>query len=313
MIIKWIRRFLALPAFGMLNIPVEELKERYGTVEDRYLEYNGLQIRYRDEGRGPALVLLHGVCAFLETWDGWARELKKHFRVIRLDVPGFGLTGPAPDRSYYQRENMIAVMDGLVSKLGLKTFSIIGNSLGGYIGWNYALEHPDKVNKLILVDPVGYSQKLPFLLTFASNPLVRPFAQRGMPRFFLYNAVQQVYGDTTRLTREFKNRYFAYAMRAGNKKSYVDIFLEMKKQNKNPSLSKDIPGITVPTLVMWGKKDRWIPYKYFESWKRDLPQARFIAYEGAGHVPMEEIPEKTVADAVAFLSHQSPGRPAPVR
>lgn len=303
--INWIRRFLNMPVFGMVNIPVDRLKERYTTGDDYYFHYDGMQIRYRDEGKGPVLVLLHGVCAFLETWDGWARVLKNHFRVIRLDLPGFGLTGPAPDESYYGRDKLVRIMDGIIAELGIKSLSLIGNSLGGYIAWNYALDHPEKVKKLILVDPVGYNQKLPFLLAFATNPFIRPFARTTMPRFILYGAVKQVYGDKTKVTREVQNRYFEYAMRDGNKNSYVDIFMEMKKQNGYLSLSSAIPCIKAPTLVMWGTKDEWIPIKHCESWKRDLPSAEFLEYEGAGHVPMEEIPEQTVADALDFLKKNS--------
>ncbi|MBN1498032.1 MAG: alpha/beta hydrolase [Spirochaetes bacterium] len=297
-----VKRFLnAVPALGMLNIPPETLIRRYANDQDKYFFYGGMKIRYRDEGDGPVLVLLHGVCAFLETWDGWVSVLKKHFRLVRLDVPGFGITGPAPDKSYYVREKFVRVMDGLITELGLRHFSIVGNSLGGYFAWNYALDYPEKVNKMILIDTVGYNQKMPFLLTFASNPLVRPIARFAMPRFMLYTAVKQVYGNKSRVMRENQERYFEYAMRTGNKGSYVDIFAEMKRQNKNPDLARDIPNIRVPTLVMWGTKDEWVPYRYFDSWKKDLPSARFIAYEGAGHVPMEEVPEQTAADALAFL------------
>jgi pimeloyl-ACP methyl ester carboxylesterase len=304
------RFFNAIPVLGMVNIPVEEMKKRYGTDNDKYLDFDGIQIRYRDEGKGPALILLHGVCAFLDTWDGWARILKKNFRVIRLDIPGFGITGPAPDKSYYVRDNLIKIMDRIITEIGLKSFYIAGNSLGGYIAWNYALDYPKKVKKLILVDPVGYHQKLPFLLSFASNPFISLYARFMMPRFMMYKAVSQVYGVKSRVTRERQQQYFEFAMREGNKGSYVDIFKEIKKQNNFPDLSKNIPNINVPVLVMWGQKDEWIPYKYFDNWKRDIPSAKFISYVDAGHVSMEEIPEKSAADALDFLNEKPRGKKA---
>jgi pimeloyl-ACP methyl ester carboxylesterase len=291
----------SLSFLGAINIPVEELKWKYLSTVDSFIEYEGMQVRYRDEGKGPVLVLLHGVCASLETWDGWARELKKKFRVIRMDIPGFGITGPAPDTSYYTRDRAVEMLDFFVSKLGIKKFHLAGNSLGGYISWNYALTYPKKVQKLILIDSVGYNQKLPLLLEIASNPATRFWSRMMMPRFMLYMAVHQVYGDKSKVRPEVQRRYFDYAMRAGNKGSYVDVFLEMRKQNRSADLAKDIPNLKVPTMVMWGEKDEWIPFKYFENWKKDLPGATFKSYAGAGHVPMEEIPEITAGDAAKFL------------
>lgn len=288
-------------SMGAISIPVDRLKEKYGTEADRYMAYRGMQVRYRDEGSGPVLVLLHGVCSSLETWDGWKRNLGENYRIIRIDIPGFGMTGPAPDKSQYTREQAVAFLNDFMGLLGVEKFSLAGNSLGGYIAWNYALDYPDRVTRLILIDPVGYNQKLPGLLALASNPVMRPSARSMMPRGLLKKAVYQVYGDKSKVTPAVVERYYDFAMREGNKRSYVDVFAEIRRQNDSPDLSNAIPNISVPTLVMWGTKDEWIPFTYFESWRRDLPSARFIAYEGAGHVPMEELPEKTSADAKRFL------------
>jgi pimeloyl-ACP methyl ester carboxylesterase len=149
---------------------------------------------------------------------------------------------------------------------------------------------------------VGFPQPLPGLLAFASNPLIRPFARFTMPRFLFDNAVEQVFGDKSKVTQELKDRYFDLAMREGNKGSYIDVFTEMRKLCRDENLSQGIKDIRVPTLVMWGTRDEWIPFKYFENWKKELPGAKFIQYEGAGHTPMEEIPDETARDADLFLS-----------
>lgn len=288
-------------SMGAINIPVDQLKEKYGTEADRYVSYRGMQVRYRDEGSGPVVVLLHGVCSSLETWEGWKQNIGGSYRIIRMDIPGFGMTGPAPDKSQYTREQAVEFLNDFMGVMGVEKFSLGGNSLGGYISWNYALKYPEKVTHLILIDPVGYHQKLPGLLALASNPVMRPSVRSMMPCGLLRKAVYQVYGDKSKVTPAVVERYYDFAMREGNKGAYVDVFAEIRHQNDSPELSKEIPNIAVPTLVMWGTKDEWIPFTYFESWKRDLPSARFIAYEGAGHVPMEEIPEKTSADAKRFL------------
>jgi pimeloyl-ACP methyl ester carboxylesterase len=311
-------------SLGAIDIKTDELKKKYGTPADRYLhivltpeqlarKYGpgvnpllkksgvDMTVRYRDEGQGQPVLLLHGVCSSLETWDGWVQKMKGSYRIIRIDIPGFGLTGPAQDKSFYNKDTAVDFLDLFMDQLGVRQFSIVGNSLGGYLAWNYSLRYPGKIKKMILIDSVGYSQKLPGLMSFATNPAIVPTARKMMPRSFLDSAVKQVYGDKTKATEAVKQRYFDFAMREGNKEAYVDVFLEMKRQNDSPGLSKEIPAIKVPLMVMWGTKDEWIPFENFEKFRKDLPKATFVSYEGAGHVPMEEIPEKTAADAINFL------------
>ncbi len=289
-------------SLGMNSMPVEQLKIKYADQESEIIEIDDMKIHYKDEGQGPVLILLHGVCASLHTWDGWAARLKDRYRIIRLDIPGFGLTGPAPDKSQYRKEEAVRLFEKVVDEMKLEKFYLAGNSLGGYISWNYTLKHPDKVQKLILVDSVGFPQPLPGLLAFASNPLIRPFAKYTMPRFLFDDAVEQVYGDKSKVTQELKDRYFDLAMREGNKGSYIDVFTEMRRLCDDENLSQGIKDLSVPTLVMWGTRDEWIPFKYFENWKKELPNAKFVQYEGAGHTPMEEIPDETARDADLFLS-----------
>lgn len=292
-------------SLGMNTIPMEKLKAKYTDSESKFLKIDGMNVHYRDEGKGPVLILLHGVCASLHTWDGWVARLKGKYRIIRLDIPGFGLTGPAPDKSLYQIDVAVKFFEQVVAELKLDTFYLAGNSLGGYISWKYTLKNPDKVEKLVLVDSVGFPQPLPGLLAFASNPVIRPFARHTMPRFMFDDAVEQVYGDKSKVTDELKNRYFELAMREGNKESYIDVFTEMRKLCKDENLPNGIKNLKPPTLVMWGTQDEWIPFKYFDRWKKELPNAKFIQYEGVGHTPMEEIPDETARDADLFFSSKS--------
>lgn len=288
-------------ALGTINLPPEQLKAKYGTADDRTFEHEGMQVRYRDEGAGPVVILLHGVCSSLETWDGWVQALKGELRVVRLDIPGFGLTGPARDPSAYSREGAVAFLHAFAAHLGVQRFSIAGNSLGGYIAWTYAVAHPEKVEKLVLLDPVAYHQKMPGLLSFASHPLIRPFARVMMPRRMIEGGIAEAYGDPSRLTAEVKARYFDLAMRAGNKSSYVDVFTVLRRENDSPTLSVDIPRIQAPTLLMFGAKDAWVPPEQIERWRRDLPGLSVVTFEGLGHVPMEEAPAATAEAALRFL------------
>ena len=286
---------------GFKSIPLKELEKKYGDATSQFIKIGDVNLFYRDQGSGPVLLLLHGVCASSLTWDGWVRELKDHYRIIRMDLPGFGLTGPVPDAMYDKKE-IITLVDDFLTALNVDRAYIAGNSLGGYIAWNYALAHPEKVEKLILVDPLSYNMKMPWILKFASNPMVKPIAGRMMPKFLIDSSVNQVYGDKSKVTDKVKDIYFDMAMREGNKRSYAAVFGILREKNKTEIISTEIPQIKPPTLVMWGTKDEWIPFALLDRWKKDLPTASYIAYEGAGHVPMEEIPEITARDAHEFLS-----------
>ena len=106
---------LGCTSLGMTTIPLDKLKAKYADVNSKIIEIDGMNIHYKDEGQGPTLILLHGVCASLHTWDGWAERLKSHYRIIRLDIPGFGLTGPAPDPSVYQKEGAVNLFEKIVT------------------------------------------------------------------------------------------------------------------------------------------------------------------------------------------------------
>jgi len=288
-------------ALGTKSIPAEELEKKYGDAYSKYVKVGDINVFYRDQGKGPVLLLLHGICASSLTWDGWVRELGDTYRIIRMDVPGFGITGPVR-KELYERDNAVKFLDDFVNALGLDRFFLVGNSLGGYIAWNYAIDHADRVEKLILIDPLSYNQKMPWILRFASNPFISPLARYMMPKFIIDRSVTQVYGDKTKVTGKVKETYFDMAMREGNKGSYTMVFKVFKEKVNKEVISRGINLIKPPTLMMWGTKDEWIPFEYFYNWKTDLPNATYISYEGAGHVPMEEIPEISARDAHEFLN-----------
>jgi len=303
LVVCMLAAMIGCTSVGMSTIPMDKLKTKYANVESKMIQIDDINVHYKDQGKGPVLILIHGVCASLHTWDGWTDRLKDHYRIIRLDVPGFGLTGPAPDTSYYKIDKAVNLFERLVDEMKLDKFYLAGNSLGGYIAWKYTLKHPDKVEKLILVDSVGFPQDLPGIIGFASNPVVRPFARYMIPKFLVDKCVNQVYGDKSKVTKELKDRYFELMMRDGNKGGTIDVFTEFRKQCKDKNLSAGIKDIKPPVLVMWGTKDVWTPYKtVFPKWKQELPNAKFIEYDGAGHTPMEELPDQTARDADLFLS-----------
>ncbi|PJZ67029.1 alpha/beta hydrolase [Leptospira wolffii] len=288
---------------GVGSIPLEELKSKYANSESKFASIGDLNIHYRDEGRGPVIVLLHGVCASLHTWDGWTERLKSKYRIVRIDLPGHGLTGPPEDIDKLNLEEGVEVLDRFVKYLNIDQFYLVGNSMGGYISWNYSLKYPKKVRKMILIDAAGYVQPMPDMIALGSHPLVSPFARYMLPSFLVEKSVEDVYGDSSKATGEIRDRYVDLSFRKGNRLAYNYFFRTAREKFSDPKVSDGIKSISVPTLILWGKNDKWLKLEYAQNWQKDIPNSKFIAYEGAGHIPMEEIPDETSKDLRAFLEN----------
>ena len=279
----------------------DAIAAKYECPSSRYMTVGGKRIHYCVEGRGPALVLLHGAMASLHTWQGWVQHLAPHYRIVRIDLPGFGLSDHRASDDY-SPEHAVELIEQVRVFLSLDRFFLAGSSLGGFFGWYYAAMHPERVEKLILIDPVGYPQKLPPIVSFVSLPLVGELACWVSPRFLVEHNVRTAYGDPSLVSREVVDRYHGLLLRSGNRAAMVKTFRQLRAQSQDDALSRNIQRVTAPTLLMWGERDRWVPLSLLEAWRRDLPRATVKIYAGAGHIPMEEIPERTAWDAHDFLS-----------
>ena len=292
---------------GFGALPLERLKARYGNAGNgsRYIELDGFNLHYRDEGSRdkPVLVLIHGVVASLHTWDDWLPAFAADYRVIRFDVPGFGLTGPARD-GVYSAERMIKVFGLLLDYLGVSKASIAGNSLGGYIAWNFALAQPQRVEKLVLIDPAGYPmRKVPWMIAAAALPGATVAMPLWMPRALIAQGIKEVYGEPARIKSGVVDRYNDLSRRPGNRRAMMEIFRVLLKVNKQElhTTPQRVAQLQAPTLLLWGERDRWISPQHVPLWQRDLPAIQVKTYPGVGHIPMEEIPQQSAADALRFL------------
>jgi pimeloyl-ACP methyl ester carboxylesterase len=278
------------------------LTEKYTDETSKFMAVDDLIIHYRDEGTGPTLVLLHGVASSLHTWDGWVERLAPHYRVIRVDLPGHGLTGSDPSIDRYEIAYMINKLEKFLNKLSIDEIYLAGNSLGGYIGWNYALHRPDRVKKMVLLDAAGFPQDMPFIMNFAALPLIGEMAGFMMPKFIVNLNVKQAFGDSDKVTDELQQRYFDLTMRQGNREALVNVFRTMKEQSQNEHLGDRIKDVETPTLLMWGSEDEWVPLSIMQQFHEALPNSQTIVYEGVGHMPMEELPIQTSRDAHSFFT-----------
>lgn len=301
------------------------LERRYTSDASEFIELDGARIHYRDEGNteGPTIVALHGTYSSLHTWDGWVEQLGEEFRIVRLDMPGFGLTGPrtSDDNTL---EGLIATVAEFCDELDLSAVAVAGNSLGGAVAWRLATERPDIVSRLVLIDAGGAT----LLSNLAEN--YRAFGTALFPRYLTPRlvtrlALRDAYADTSKVTRDLVNRYHDLVLRSGNRRAVMELARNYREDNmddeeqeiintRTPVLpsaydatpavydSYDISDVAVPTLFQWGTEDTWLPVSFGRELAENVSDSEFITYDGVGHIPMEEAPELTAADAAAFLS-----------
>lgn len=286
-------------AFYYADQPVEKLIPKYTNAASQFMEIDGMNVHYRIEGDGKMpLVLLHGTSASLHTWDGWVEVLSDEFTIVRMDLPAFGLTGPAADGAY-SLENYVDFLEKFTEALKLDTFYLAGNSLGGAIAWNYALVNPDQVKKLILIDASGFPKaagKRPFIFRIAQNPFFAAILKNFTPSFLVENNLKAVYFDQKKVTPQLVTRYHDLLLREGNRLAFIQ-----RSKVLGKSRISEIATIDIPTLIQWGKHDAWIPVEDGYRFAEEMPNAQLIVYDNAGHVPMEEIPLETAQDARTFL------------
>ncbi|MFI5245397.1 MAG: alpha/beta fold hydrolase [Gemmatimonadales bacterium] len=297
----------AIAAVWAPDKPVAALAARWAQPPSQFITLGGMDVHVRDEGPrtdSVPVVLLHGTSASLHTWDGWARILRGDHRVIRMDLPGFGLTGPSAD-SDYSIEAYVRFTLRLLDTLDVRRFSIAGNSLGGEIAWHVAAAAPDRVSRLVLVDAAGYptsSTSVPIGFRLARTPWLSWMMTRILPRAVVRSSVRNVYGDPGLVTDSLVDRYYDLTLRTGNRASLPLRFA----QSRPGADTLRLRDLRLPTLVLWGDRDRLIPPENAGRFLRDISGSRVILYRGLGHVPHEEDPVRTAADVRAFLSPGSP-------
>ncbi len=281
--------------------PVDQLKDRWARPPSRFVAIDGLQVHLRDEGPRDdpvPIVLLHGTSDSLHTWDGWAAVLQRQRRVIRFDLPGFGLTGPAQDNDYSMARD-VRFVGAVLDHLGVQRCVLAGNSLGGQIAWAVALAAPQRVQQLVLVDSGGYplqSQEVPLAFRLAGTKGARIVMEYVLPRGLVQSSINSVYGDRSKVTPELVDRYYDMALRAGNRQA-----IGYRMDAAQAGDEARIRELTQPTLIMWGAQDRLIPLQFGHQFARDIARSRLVVFDDLGHLPHQEDPRRTVAQLQKFL------------
>ncbi len=291
--------YIAYASWAWRDIPVAELEQRYGDVHLQVAELDGVPVRYRLEGpaQAPVLVLIHSHFFDMGIWDGWMLTLTQHYRVLRYDLSGHGLTGPDPTGDYRVQRD-VDLLRGLLAKLQIDTHAVVGSSLGGNIAFTLAAQRPQNVNALVLINSGGLKRQsrgsgrgIP---AWADQvfPLVPPLA---LERFLEWMIV-----DDRVIDAALKTRFVDMWRRDGNRAAELARLRQFESGNPDPLLAQ----ITAPTLILWGEDNPQLPVALASEFQRKLSAAATVevrTYVGAGHVLPLERPTASAADTVRFL------------
>ncbi|MGV8938581.1 MAG: alpha/beta fold hydrolase [Allorhizobium sp.] len=304
-VFAWLAGLAVLGIIAMAVWLYEPDKQRAALEETYSGEYrivDGVRLRLRDTGPKDvqAVVMLHGLGSSLETWEDWARALSTRYRVVRFDLPGFGLTGPDATGDYTDARTM-KILSDLMDQLDLDRASLIGNSLGGRIAWNFAAMHPDRVINLVLVSPDGFASPGFDYDKQPETPLIMRALPYTAPRSMLKANLAAAYGNPEALRDASVTRYHDLMLAPGVRRAILARTSQVILREPGPVLAR----IKAPTLLVWGEKDGMIPITNADDYLKYLPNATLVRLPGLGHLPFEEDPVHSLAPVERFLSGET--------
>lgn len=289
------------------DIAPERLEREFADEHTRFVEVDGVRFHVRDEGEGPPLLLMHGLIDNLFSFDPLVAALKDRYRVLRIDLPAHGLTGPEPKKRYDWIKAAPLVL-ALIEKLGLERLTLVGHSMGGAVAWQIGTRNPEAVERLVLISPAGYktggggstSFILKILFRLSKTPAAS-FVVRLVPRERYRVASRGAFGDPSRCTDAFADRQLRLVRRKGNR----DAILGMMGYGRSSDPNEELQRIKTPTLLIWGTKDIVLPVEQAEKFHERIDDSRLVRIEGAGHMVMYEEPEETARAIDTFIAESS--------
>lgn len=282
------------------------LERRYAGAGSRFVQAGGMRLHIAESGPADAapVVLVHGFGSSLHTWDAWTQLLEHSYHVVRLDVAGFGLSGPDPARDYSEAADTRRLL-ALLDQLGLRPVILVGHSMGGRLAWNFAAAHPQRVAGLVLLAPDGFAfPDAQGEFTFRV-PWYAGLLRYTLPGWLLRKALEPAYFERQRLDEATVNRYRDLLLAPGVRQALLDRMAQTRNSDPLPRLH----SLTLPTLLLWGEQDALIPLRNAQDFVHAIPHAQLVVLEQLGHVPHEEQPQRSVQPVLEFLRRHS-GDPA---
>ncbi len=283
-----------------------ELERKYLSAPGDMMDVAGTRLHMRDSGAktAPAVIFLHGFAASLHTWEPWLAELEKGLRVIRIDLPGSGLSPPDPTGDYTDKRSL-QIINALMDKLGLARASLVGNSIGGRIAWTFAGTYPERVDKLVLVSPDGFASPG---FDYGQKPEVPAMAKLmrlTLPKPLLTMSLKPTYANPATMTDALATRYHDLMLAPGSRDALLARMAQTVLTDPQPILKK----ITAPTLLVWGEQDAMIPFANSNDYLKAIAGSKRVSFKGVGHLPHEEAPAQSVGAVQAFLMTPALAKP----
>ncbi len=304
---------VALMGGGWLWTPDKteaELAPRYAQDGSSFVTVAGIRLHVRDSAPQapadtPTLLLLHGFGASLHTWEPWARALAApphNYRVIRIDLPGAGLTGADPSGDYSDLRG-VQILTALLDERGVARATLVGHSMGGRLAWRFAAEQPQRVDKLVLIAPDGFAS--PGFAYGKAPEVTAPvrLMQYVLPKIMLRWSLEPAYANKTLMTDDTVTRYHDMMLAPGVRPALIARMQQLMLQDPVPFLQR----IRAPTLLLWGQQDPMIPVANAQDYLKALPpatHARLVTLPGVGHLPHEEAPAASLPAVLEFLAEK---------
>lgn len=267
----------------------------------RQVEVDGRSVRFVRAGSGPPVVLVHGFAASIFTWSEILPALAREHDVVALDLPGFGGSDLPADLSWPELPRAVG---GLLERLGLARASLVGHSLGGAVVLTLAARAPERVDKLVLVDSAGFNvtpSERPKLIGLVASPALGGVIERvPLRRTLLQVGLRQVFHDDALVTSERVEEYLEPLARPGWLPAMRSLLRSRQEELADfPAL---LGQVRAPTLIVWGRDDRWAPVDHARRFHEGLPGSQLTIFDACGHVPQEERPQDTLRELAKFLN-----------
>jgi pimeloyl-ACP methyl ester carboxylesterase len=280
-----------------------ELEADYLNAPGDMIDVAGTRLHVRDSGPpttnkdAPTVIFLHGFGASLHTWEPWAQVLANDLRVIRIDLPGSGLSLPDPTGDYSDQRSL-QILVALMDQLGLAKASLVGNSIGGRIAWTFAGTHPERMNKLVLVSPDGFASPGFGYGKTPEVPAMAKLMRYSLPKPLLTMSLKPAYANPATMTDALATRYHDLMLAPGSRDALLARMAQTVLVDPIPILKK----ITAPTLLVWGEQDGMIPFANSNDYLKAIAWSKLVSFRGVGHLPHEEAPGESVGAVREFLS-----------
>ena len=280
------------------DIPAETIEAKYGTPDSQFMDLDGIRLHFRDEGAGPAVLLMHAHWDSLVMWDSWAEAMTDSYRVVRFDPPGRGLSSGAPTGDY-SMDRFIEIVERFTEARGIDDFYLGGTSIGGTIAIRFAAKHPDRVKRLILVSPGALNERVRGSDTPPELPFWIDALTYVTPRAMFGFMLRSGYGDPEKVTDEIIDRWWEMQLAEGHRAASI----ARQRQYISGNIVEVMGTLTMPTLIMWGEENPVVTVDQAYETQKIMAKSdtTLIIYDGVGHMAVNEAPERTAADARAYL------------